>query len=37
MDPLTAAGSRGKGAGGGKRALGKRIKNFMEFTTVALK
>lgn len=37
MDWLTAAGRRGKGAGRAKRALGKRIENFVEFTTVALR
>lgn len=39
MDLLTAAGRRGKGAerSRGKRALRKRIENFVEFTTVALK
>lgn len=37
MDLLTAAGRRGKGAEGGKRTLGKRIENFVEFTTVVLK
>lgn len=37
MDLLTAAGRRGKGAERGRRALGKRIENFVEFTTVALK
>lgn len=37
MDLLTAAGRRGKGTERVKRALGKRIKNFVEFTTVALK
>lgn len=33
MDPLTAAGRRGKGAGRGKRTLGTRIENFAEFIT----
>lgn len=33
MDPLTAAGRRGKGAERGKRTLGTRIENFAEFTT----
>lgn len=33
MDPLTAAGKRGKGAGRGKRTLGTRIENFAEFIT----
>lgn len=37
MDLLTAAGRRGKGAEGGKRTLGKRIENFVEFATVVLK
>lgn len=33
MDPLTAAGRRGKGAKRGKRTLGTRIENFVEFIT----
>lgn len=33
MDPLTAAGRRGKGAERGKRTLGTRIENFVEFIT----
>lgn len=37
LDLLMAAGRRGKGPSGGKRTLGKRIENFVEFTTVALK
>jgi len=37
MDSVTAAGRGGKGDERGKRAVGKRRENFVEFTTVAFK